>query len=245
MPAAYREDIIPDGHHEVIFHLQPGAGLRKDGNNGWTQEPVSFIAGQTLQAYWVELKPGSVLYGIRLFPHTLSLLFSIPASLVTNTILPLDDAATMKGLGSCVDEDKAVTFGRFEKMIYRQIAARQPVARSYAYVDRSVRYIFEQQGNTTIDTLLRKTGISGRHLDKLFQQYVGINPKKLAGIIRLNYFINYVQTHPHHSLTQSAYEAGFCDQSHLIRLFKQVIGQTPGKYFRAQANTISSYFSGL
>ena len=38
------------------------------------------------------------------------------------------------------------------------------------------------------------------------------------------------------SIPEVAYEAGFCDQSHLDRCFQKIVGMTPRQYQDARAN---------
>ena len=92
--------------------------------------------------------------------------------------------------------------------------------------------------------LVRRTGISKMHLDKLFLKYVGIGPKQFSRIIQLNAFIAYRTRHPEQTLTQCGYEAGYYDQSHLTRSFQSFVGRPPRAYFD-DANEISGIFSSL
>lgn len=240
----YQENVIPDGHHEIIFHLKPNAAKRKSGENEWTNEPDAFIAGQTRKYYSLQLLPGSVLYGIRFLPHTLSLLLNVPAATLTDTIVSLMDIPKAIFLKSCITENKKQTFHSLEKVLLRTIKSLGSPSNSFEYVNASVKCILNQNGNVKVDTLLGKTGISGRHLDTVFQQYIGLNPKKFANIIRLNSFINYRNNNPNVTLTQCSYEAEFYDQAHLIKLFRDVIGVTPKAFFGKQ-NLISCQFSEL
>ena len=63
----YEEEIIPDGHHEIIFHLNSDAASRKPHDSGWMAEPSAFVAGQTLKSYRLQMSKGSKLYGIRFY----------------------------------------------------------------------------------------------------------------------------------------------------------------------------------
>jgi AraC-like DNA-binding protein len=91
--------------------------------------------------------------------------------------------------------------------------------------------------------LVRQTGISQRYLDSLFKQYVGLTPKALCRIIQLNYFI-YHQSRIDSSLTKGGYEAGFYDQSHLIKSFKSFTEQSPKAFFQNN-NWINTSFAAL
>ncbi len=241
---SYMESILPDGHHEIIFHLSADNAKRRNSNTDWVKEPDSFFAGQTLNSYSLELKNNSQLYGIRFYPHTLSLLFGFPADFITNNILPLHEISESKSLRNCVSENPEETFKNFETVLLQLSGRIDLSANKFQHIDYSVSEILQNKGDIRIDRLIKETGISQRYFDTLFRQSVGINPKPFCKIIKLNHFINYRKNNPHKKLTECCYEAGFFDQSHLIKLFRTVTGQSPKEYYN-NSNQINNYFSAL
>ncbi|THU32534.1 AraC family transcriptional regulator [Niastella caeni] len=241
---SYTENILPDGHHEIIFHLAVDNAKRGNSTTGWIKEPDSFFAGQTLTSYSLELKNNSVLYGIRFYPHTLSFLFDFPADIITNNILPLQEISAAKELRHCISEDAQDTFTNFEKALLQQYKRTDLSANKFQYINYSVGQILKNKGDIIIDPLIKSTGVSPRYFDTIFKQAVGINPKPFCNIIKLNHFISYRKNHPHRNLTECCYEANFFDQSHLIKLFQKVANQSPRKYFN-DSNHINNYFSEL
>jgi len=237
----YEEDIIPDGHHEIIFHLQPNSAKRKMQQKSWGYEPAAFFAGQTLQSYSLQLAPGSVLYGIRFYPHTMALLFNVPAYLFTDQLLAVSDIPGATALRHCITDKAANTFSGFEKVLAERIAGLQP-SNGFLYVNAAVAAVLQHNGDIRVDALMRQTGISVRHLDNSFKQFVGITPKIFSNIIRLNHFIRYRAGHSFKSLTECAYEAAFYDQSHLIKLFRTFTGKSPKAYFN-DTNYINEHFT--
>jgi AraC-like DNA-binding protein len=209
---------------------------------GWACEPTAFFAGQTLECYRLRLMPGTIIYGIRFYPHTLALLFGFPADRITGRLCPLDEPQADE-LYRCIDPDPALTFTRWEKWLLARIAALQ-VSAGFQYAAASVGAILQQKGHVRISKLMRLTGVSAKHLDSSFDRYVGIAPKTLANIIKLNYFLQYRNDHPGKSLTECTYAANFYDQSHLIKLFRSFTGKAPTAWFREQ-NIISDRFAAL
>ena len=239
----YEENIFPDGHHEMIFYLEHNATRRRMIDGSWQSGPDAFFAGQTLACYRLRMKPGAILYGIRCWPHTLGLLFGFPASTITGELShPLYGALALE-LRSCLDPEAMTTFERWERLLQTRVAGVAPPAR-FSYVAASVESILRHNGDVRMSSLMRLTGISGKYLDQAFETYVGITPKALANIIKLNYFLRYKNDHPAKSLTECAYEANFYDQSHLIRVFRSVAGNTPKDWFR-EDNYISERFAAL
>ena len=82
--------------------------------------------------------------------------------------------------------------------------------------------------NVSIHTLARLVGLSPYYLVRAFHTHVGIPPHKYQTVVRINRarkLLTYGAT-----IAEAAYRAGFCDQSHLNRCFKGVLGVTPGEY---------------
>ncbi len=238
---AYAEEILPDGHHEIIFHLTAAPGRKRQGCNNWCADPAVFFSGQNKKSYSLQLQPGALMYGVRFHPHTQALLYPFPAHLSTDTLIPFEAIAGTDRLSACVDECAQTTFERLELAFSKKIAGLPRPADAFAYVEAAVRRILQQKGNATMATLEKLTGVTSRHIEKSFQHYVGVSPKQFCHIIKYNQFINFRKAHPHKSLTECAYENLFSDQSHLIRLSQLITGQSPKAYF-GKPHFINDFF---
>ncbi|MCF8248019.1 MAG: helix-turn-helix domain-containing protein [Saprospiraceae bacterium] len=89
--------------------------------------------------------------------------------------------------------------------------------------------IHKSKGDIRISELLVQLHTSQSPLEKRFRQAVGTSPKKFTAIVRMK---NLLQAYdPANSLTQLGYEAGFYDQAHFIKEFKNFTGDTPERFF--------------
>lgn len=241
----YREEIVPDGHHEIIFHLGADPARFRLGDSGiWQEEPRALIIGQTLQKHHLWLAPGARLYGIRFFPHTLLAFLRLPVVELTNQVYPLETIAHAQPFWDCITGDPHGTFSNFENLLTRLLRPEAIGSAGYDYVNAAVTSIMRNGGQVSGAGLMRRTGVSKMHLDKLFLKYVGIAPKQFSRIIQLNAFIAYRTKHPDQSLTQCGYATGYYDQSHLTRSFRSFVGRPPRAYFD-DANEINEIFSSL
>jgi len=237
----YVEEIVPDGHPEIVFHLQ-SPGLRKNSfDKEWQKEPMFFISGQKRNSYLQKLEPGTIIYAIRFHPHTLPLLYNYPAWESTDSLIKFTDLCSSDQLVHCITESGEETFRNFERVCTERIARLENTSTAFLYVDAAVKKIIKHQGVFRIEELEKLTGVSSRYLEKSFLQYVGLSPKQFSGIIRFNSFINYQKNNPGRSLTDCSYEMGFHDQSHLIRLSKLITGKSPKSYFLKE-NRINDFF---
>ena len=85
---------------------------------------------------------------------------------------------------------------------------------------------FEQ--NVSVHTLAGVAGLSPYYLVRAFHRHVGIPPHKYQTVVRVNQARRLLASGT--AISDVANRTGFCDQSHLNRCFKRVLGVTPGKY---------------
>nr|WP_246496450.1 helix-turn-helix domain-containing protein [Chitinophaga varians] len=76
-----------------------------------------------------------------------------------------------------------------------------------------------------------------------FQQVVGSTPKRYIQLQLINASLAQIARHPDLPLTDVAYDNGFYDQAHFIRVFKSFAGITPLQYKKAvQAGRVEVSF---
>jgi AraC-like DNA-binding protein len=80
----------------------------------------------------------------------------------------------------------------------------------------------------TLGQLARMAGLSKYHFLRVFAYAFGLSPRALQMRLRLELARRYIDEG--RPLVIAAYDAGFCDQSHLTRRFKGCFGVTPGEY---------------
>ena len=93
-------------------------------------------------------------------------------------------------------------------------------------------------GALRVEALSRRAGISSRSVDRLFRRYLGVGPKSYAQVVRFQRCLMRLKDEPGVTLSQVATEAGYFDQSHLVRAYKRFAGTAPVRhagYFPADA----------
>lgn len=83
--------------------------------------------------------------------------------------------------------------------------------------------------------LIALTGLSTGHFFRTFKETFGQAPFAYIAGQRIERAQQMMLT-TNHSLCQIALDCGMCDQSHLTRLFRQLVGMTPGEWRRAHAS---------
>lgn len=78
--------------------------------------------------------------------------------------------------------------------------------------------------------IARQYGTSGRNLRRQFAKYLGLGPKQMDRVIRVQRCMRAIALAPRCSLAALALSAGFSDQAHFSREFKSLVGCTPRTY---------------
>ena len=92
---------------------------------------------------------------------------------------------------------------------------------------RSARFS-EDAGRYRWTTLATWTGVSRRHLERRFQEVVGLSPKRFARITRFQHALRiFEQGASGHRGVATAAACGYADQAHFIREFSELAGCSP------------------
>lgn len=88
-------------------------------------------------------------------------------------------------------------------------------------------------GRVQVAEVARELGLSLRTLHRMFQDQVGLSPKRLIRHLRVQRAMEQLQRGPAEvSLSRLACAHGFADQSHMIREFRSLIGRLPSEFPR-------------
>jgi len=85
-------------------------------------------------------------------------------------------------------------------------------------------------GTVRVGALSDAAGVSGNHLAAQFKSHVGVTPKRVARIYRFARLIVSVDARRPVDWLELAHTAGYFDQAHFGREFKDFTGHTPTEY---------------
>ncbi|GIM55543.1 transcriptional regulator [Capnocytophaga cynodegmi] len=94
---------------------------------------------------------------------------------------------------------------------------------------KALEIILKSKGNARIVSDL-DTGISPRHLRRLFEFYIGDTAKTFSQVVRFQSFLN-AKISNQNTDKLSFYDMGYYDQSHFIKEFKTFYGVTPREVY--------------
>ncbi|MTI61914.1 MAG: AraC family transcriptional regulator [Firmicutes bacterium] len=98
------------------------------------------------------------------------------------------------------------------------------IKRACKYIDNNVNKAI------SLDDIAREVNLSPYYFSRLFKKTTGLSPHNYLNQRRVEMVKKKIKTNKDASLSEIAVTAGFSDQSHMNRRFKEIYGITPGKY---------------
>lgn len=235
------ERIVPDGCAELIAN-RGDVFRRIEGSGASHRQAQVLLVGQLRAPIWI-LPTGRIdLLGVRFQPGGLHALTGVPMHEITGEdfcVGQLSEDFRERIAQACELPEEADRTRAVEEVLAREMRTRDArpglVACAVADIERGLR---------TSDALSRSVGIHRRSLERSFREEVGLTPKQLIRIHRLQTVLAYFD-----ACSQApdwaalAARHGFVDQSHLIRDFKQLAGTTPARHFGSRTD-LASCFEG-
>lgn len=221
-----REHVLPTGAAHVVFRLAGPALRLYDGPHDRVGRRVgtAIVGGPRAGHYVRDVSEPVWCVGAELMPGAVPLLLGVPADEIAECHTPLED---LWGHGvHQMQERLALAAPDARLALFESIlAARLPrlrglhpaVAEALAGLD----------ARSDVRSLVARSGYSHRRFTTLFREAVGLAPKLYSRIVR---FRTALERAARGSLADLALEAGYSDQSHFQREFREFAGVTPGQY---------------
>ena len=96
----------------------------------------------------------------------------------------------------------------------------------------SSELLLKSRENNSIHEICQQHNISRKHLNFLFQEYLGISPKMLSSLNRFQTILQTISNAKPDKFTKIAYELNFFDQAHFNNNFKRFTGIKPNEYIK-------------
>jgi AraC-like DNA-binding protein len=104
-----------------------------------------------------------------------------------------------------------------------------------SFLQFAVRKIFNSNGTISIDRLTQHVHASRRYVEKVFKEKIGTSPKQYAQIIRVKKTSMYLlDPRFNFNIREISDRLEYFDQSHLLKDFKAVMGQSPSAFLQRQ-----------
>lgn len=226
-----RNTIIPDGTMKMIFHYGDLYWHHPEEQESFIQ-PRCFLIGQLTKPYIVEPIGVTGTFIVRFRPHGFTPFTKFPIRNMINTPVPLDQLFENEGTelaesilkANCVDERIEI----IESFLFKKLKETEVIDR---IVKLAIETINDTKGQISVSELSEFNNLSRRMLSRKFSSNVGLSPKQLSKIIRLQSTLSILLTQDISKLTDIAYENEYYDQAHFIKDFKEFTGVTPKEFY--------------
>ncbi|HKG95451.1 MAG TPA: helix-turn-helix domain-containing protein, partial [Gemmatimonadaceae bacterium] len=223
------EPIVPDGSVEVVLNL--GDPMEQLSTGGATaRQPGVILAGQGTRPTVVRPTGRVEIVGIRLQPWASRAFLDLPAHELRDQIVSPDgDAARSLALlrEELADVAPASRLAVAVARLGRLRHLRRPAPRSLARA--AVETIRRAGELPSVRELAARLGATERTTQRALAADVGLGPKLLLRITRVQRAIRLARQSPAVRLSSVAARAGYHDQSHFIHDFRALTGRRPSE----------------
>jgi len=226
--------IFPDGCTELIFH-RGGRFAQLGTDGGVSEQPRSLYYGQLDRFIILRRARRVETIGVRFHPAGAVPLLHVAANEISGHSVGFAD------LGGRPARE-------LEERVHDAASARSAIRRIESYllarldaassidpaITASLARIRATSGGTSVNKLARLAGVGVRQLERKFAVGVGLSPKRLATVTRLQGAFALIEAGGCTPLTDVAQACGYFDQSHFIRDFRRLAGLSPSRFLREE-----------
>jgi len=226
-----KQRIVPDGCMEMIFHHGDlyKQYLEKD---EYIIQPRCFVFGQLTSTLEIEPTGVTGIFAARFHPDGFNVLGNFPIKKLENTATALVELFGEAGIQ--LEQDILKTNKTEEKITILENFLMACFSNSNN-IDRLIKSvintILEAQGQMSVEEISQEFNIHRRQLERKFASTIGLSPKQLTKIVRLQTCLKKLISGNYSNLTDLAYESDFYDQAHFIKDFKEFTGISPKDFF--------------
>jgi AraC-like DNA-binding protein len=95
-------------------------------------------------------------------------------------------------------------------------------------------YMEKRDGMITVSQVCKDFNIHLRSFQRKFKEAIGLPPKEMLQILRLNKALRLLGQNADSDLSKISYLSGYYDQSHFTRDIRRITGITPGKIIKEE-----------
>lgn len=217
-------EVVPDGCVDIMFLCHQDV-------------PRANYIGTPLHADSLQnqkfFHKNDVIFGVRLLQGNMAWMRNCSAKEILDTSL---DFAAVSGQTELMErvcssnsfEEQIQIFMQYYMPEYRRGNAKDTSEKQIPFY--MMHRILESNGLVKIQELSEESAFSVRHLNELFRTAYGVSPKEYEKLVRFQNILKQLECAPH--IIDAAVEAGYYDQSHMLKEFRGLLGVSPKVYLK-------------
>jgi len=238
-----KQRIIPDGCIEMAFIL--GDDIKRYISEvEYILQPRSMVLGQTVEPFYIQPTGYVNSFSVSFYPDGFANFVTEPIQNLRNKETPISllfgeqEAAELeKRIVEATDTGDRIRI--IEKFLFSKLSDKNTIDH---IVKSTVDILFSTKGNVTINRVIKDDPSKRRQLERKFLSQIGISPKQLCKVIRMQSALKLLLNKEEESLTSIAYKSEYYDQSHFIKDFKEFTGVSPSEFLEEKSMALSALF---
>lgn len=197
----------------------------------------TFFYGPATRKYSYQLNSKGRVFGIKFKPGGFFPWYRQSISKLIDHPLPAEEIFSVpcEELESTFLNTAAEHMELISRMNEALSALLPPEDKLTGLAEQMTEYIRLHHEITRVDHVCEQFNMNKRTLQRMFKQYVGISPKNVIKLYRLQNAAEALDHGQAVNTLELSLALGYHDQSHFIKDFKTIVGQTPEAYTRSVA----------
>lgn len=237
-----KQRIVPDGCIELAFIL--GDDIKRYISEfEYIIQPRAMVLGHAVEPFYIQPVGYVYTFAASFYPCGFSNFISEPIKKLINketAINKLFDENEANQLEESIinASNTSERINILEDFLLSKLADESMVE---CIVKTTIEMLFLNRGNVSIDKIVNSDQGLKRKLERRFLDVVGVGPKQLGKLIRLQAALKLL-IDQEETLTNIAYKSNYYDQSHFIKDFKEFTGVRPRDFLDEKSMALASLF---
>ena len=238
-----KQRIVPDGCIEMAFIL--GDDIKRyTSDSDFILQPRAMVLGHTMQPFFIEPTGFVKSFAVRFYPYGFANFITTPISDLVDKETPIDQLFESESAAelerNMIEADcTEQRISTIENFLLARLSEENTINR---VVKNTVDSMFASKGSASVNSILKDDPSKRRQLERNFKKQIGVSPKQLSKVIRLQTALKMLLNDEAENLTDIAYQSDYFDQAHFIKDFKEFTGINPKAFLTDKSLELSSLF---
>lgn len=210
--------VVPDGAVDVIFQCG-------------TENPGAVMYGSVSRADFEHFQIGSRYFGARFLPGCVFHFWDVSITDLVQSPIRLTE---INGLRQCAYRiAEAETFDQRIRIFLSEImpsVGTNLVSADATLAAQILSEIHRTHGSVRLSALEQELFYSAKQLNRIFQKNTGFTIKHYSRYIRFQTLLQFLRENSNMKIFEASEDAGYYDQNHMQKEFREFARTTPGKF---------------